>query len=224
MLEHILPDDRRLVDDPTYQSWFGMIGRCYDPEGKTYTPSISVCYEWLVSYQSFLDHLGCRPENHALHRRKYWGDYTLDNTCWIECSPELNCWRGMILRCSTGRSGHYRYGERGIAVCDRWLNSFDDFLSDMGVRPSNKYALDRIDVDQGYCAVNCRWLLISDNTRRIRNEEHLGIYNYGRVYEKRYKVVTPIKVYKNGKNNLGLGLNKVSNNKLKELAETKQTE
>jgi hypothetical protein len=51
--------------------------------------------------------------------------------------PEYGCWRAMIGRCTRPTDVAFdRYGGRDIAVCKRWLISFDDFLSDVGPRPS----------------------------------------------------------------------------------------
>ena len=62
----------------------------------------------------------------------------------------------MIQRCTNENNPKfYLYGGRGIKVCEKWLNSFQNFLNDMGLRPDNK-SLDRIDVNVSYEPNNCR--------------------------------------------------------------------
>jgi hypothetical protein len=71
-------------------------------------------------------------------------------------------------RCHTESSSEYRnYGGRGIKVCERWRNSFGDFLSDMG-EPGEGMFLDRINNDGNYEKENCRWVTKSDQERNKR--------------------------------------------------------
>src|SRR5215472_4493628 len=78
-------------------------------------------------------------------------------------SREYSIWASMIQRCMNLKCKAYRYyGARGIKVCERWLNSFEAFLADMGLMPNRRYSIERLDVDGDYCPENCVWLLLAD--------------------------------------------------------------
>ena len=84
-------------------------------------------------------------------------------------SAEYGIWNKMKQRCQNPRNHKYRiYGGRGISVCDRWDNSFEAFLADMGPRPSPVYSIDRIDNDRGYEPGNCRWATKAEQARNAR--------------------------------------------------------
>lgn len=89
-------------------------------------------------------------------------------------SSEYIAWCNMKGRCLNPNDKSYgRYGARGISVCDRWLNSFENFYSDMGAKPSPAHTLERIDFNKDYCPENCKWATYKEQNRNYSRNVYI---------------------------------------------------
>lgn len=84
---------------------------------------------------------------------------------------ELSIYRHIIRRCHDPKSrGYAAYGSVGIKVCQRWRDSFPDFLADVGPCPSDQHSLDRFPNQQGdYEPDNVRWATAAEQNRNKSN-------------------------------------------------------
>lgn len=84
--------------------------------------------------------------------------------CITQHQREYNSWYSMKQRCLNPEKDNYSsYGGRGIKICQRWIDSFDNFVEDMGLRPQGT-TLDRINSSGNYEPSNCRWSTYSEQT------------------------------------------------------------
>ena len=119
---------------------------------------------------------GCKTSVRGTHLRqgqiKSCGclSFVHGDCCGSQRTPEYITWRNMLQRCGNPRAHNYKYyGGRGIRVCDRWVNSYTDFLLDVGRKPTDEHTLDRIDVNGNYEPGNVRWATWSEQAANKRD-------------------------------------------------------
>jgi hypothetical protein len=117
---------------------------------------------------------GCLRREVA-HQRTAPGGVMDGRTHGMHKTAEYAAWRGILARCESKTNKDYaEWGGRGITVCRHW-HQFENFLADMGRRPSPNHQLDRKDNDGPYCKSNCRWATRSEQQNNTRQNVRVTI-------------------------------------------------
>lgn len=90
----------------------------------------------------------------------------LRKTHALSKTPEYKAWCKIKSRIFNKNDPKYpQYGGRGLEMHQPWVDSFEQFLADMGKRPASKTSIGRIDVERGYFPDNCRWEDVYEQAR-----------------------------------------------------------
>ena len=113
----------------------------------------------------------------------------LSTTHGKHATREYNTWIAMKQRCLNPKSTRYEdYGGRGISVCDRWVDSFQNFYDDLGPKPAPDYSLDRIYVNGNYEPTNCKWSSPLEQASNKRSSKYVvwegEVYTYTNLSRK----------------------------------------
>lgn len=114
---------------------------------------------------------GCLKDENTVKRSTKHGNKTR-----LNASPEYISWVQMIQRCYNKKHPSYHnYGGRGIRVCRRWRFSFENYLADVGKRPSPKHSADRYpnNATGNYEPGNFRWATRREQSRNLRTNRRL---------------------------------------------------
>lgn len=142
-----------------------------------------------LSYQRWDCVCDCGKEFHALRCNLRSGDTTSCGCYRREATSAFakvssrkhgykgtktyRAWSAMKTRCLNVNGQDYpQYGARGIKICDRWKDSFMNFLEDMGEAPPDR-SIDRINNDGNYEPGNCRWATLSEQNLNRRPPKRL---------------------------------------------------
>ena len=118
-------------------------------------------------------------DNFPATREFFYADRRLKDGLYVSCkSCQISasnrditriCYKMMVQRCTNPKAPNYRYyGAKGVRVCPEWLESYDQFLADMGSRPSARHSISRRGDVGDYCKENCSWQTRAEQTEQMR--------------------------------------------------------
>jgi hypothetical protein len=93
-------------------------------------------------------------------------------------SPKYRCWSGIVQRTENPLcNSYYKYSAKSVRMAPELRQSFDEFLKEVGKRPSKEHSIDRLDYTQGYEKGNLRWATRKEQARNKSNNTVLAIGN-----------------------------------------------
>lgn len=93
-------------------------------------------------------------------------------------SSEYRSWCHIKGRCYNPKDKkYYRYGGRGIKMCERWKNSFETFYEDMGPKPGKGCSINRINNNGNYEPGNCEWATAKEQANNRRTNRQITFNN-----------------------------------------------
>lgn len=167
---------------------------------------------WVGDFMTFYQDVGPRPSpSHSLDRIDNEKGYEPGNVRWATkkqqsdnrrpcktgpdhanyrhggtATPEHKTWGAIKTRCfNPNHDGYARYGALGITMCQRWRDSFEAFLEDMGPKPEG-HTLLREDLERHYScgkcpecqekgwSANCHWATRTETNRHRRPSSRSG--------------------------------------------------
>jgi hypothetical protein len=165
--------DARLLTVGTVVERWTVVGPPITVDRRTAYPCRCACgTERVVGARHLLDgrshSCGCyRLERSIAVARTHGATHTSEYTIWL----------GIIARCKNAKEKAYKnYGARGIRVCPEWRESFEQFIADVGQRPSPNHSLDRIDNNGDYEPGNCRWATDTEQQRNRRGNVRITAF------------------------------------------------